>query len=67
MTYAVFFAMLPSTPLDSTTNTQWSTVKTELNTQTPFTCPECNCVLLSRGYDATNAFGYVFWKSVASW
>jgi len=55
------------TPLDPAANTHRSTVKTELNTlANAFNVPGCNWVLLSRGYEASNAFGCVFWKPVAS-
>jgi hypothetical protein len=59
--------IMTCTPLDPAANTQWSTVKTELNTlANAFNVPECNRVLLSRGYEASNAFGWLFWKPVAS-
>ena len=54
------------TPLDPAANTHWSAVKTERNTlANAFNVP-CNWVLLSRVYEASNAFGCVFWKPVAS-
>ena len=49
------------TPLDPAANTHWSAVKTERNT-----LARVNWVLLSRDYAASNAFGCVFWKPVAS-
>ena len=54
------------TPLDPAANTHWSAVKIERNTlANAFNVP-CNWVLLSRDYPASNAFGCVFWKPVAS-
>ena len=54
------------TPLDRAANTHWSAVKTELNTLANAFSVPCNWVLLSRGHEASNAFGCVFWKPVAS-